>query len=160
MTDRALLRHHLAALAVRFQHALRGAPDAFATFSVDHGVRTPLELVEHVALVLGRGAALLRGASPSDRAPAASPTLDQAVAAVHAALAELDDLVVDPTAPLEREAIERLLHGPLVDAATHIGQLVLLRRLAGAPVAPASHLHAIVRAGEVGPDVPSPPRPS
>ena len=160
MTERALLRHHLAALAVRFQHALRGAPDDFATFSVGHGVRTPLELVGHVAAVLDRGAALLRSGSPASVAPRAGTTMGAAVADVHAALAELDALMLDATVAPDDDATSRLLHGPLVDAATHVGQLVLLRRLAGSPVAPASHLRAEVRAGEVGPDVPSPPPPA
>ncbi len=160
MTGSELLRHHLAALAVRVQHAVRGAPDAFASFSVGRGVRTPLELVQHVAGVLDRGAALLRGAPPSSVGPRPGSTLDEAVAAVHAALAELDALLLDPDVAPTRDATERLLHGPLVDAATHVGQLVLLRRLAGSPVAPVSHLRAEVRAGDVGPDVPSPPAPA
>lgn len=160
MSAAELLRHHLAALAVRFQHALRGAPADFAGFAVGHGVRTPLDLTRHIALVLDRGAALLRGAPSTNVAPRSDAPWDEAVASVHAALAELDALLLDPAVTTGRDATERLLHGPLVDAATHVGQLVLLRRLAGAPVAPASHLRAEVRAGEVGPDVPSPPAPA
>jgi hypothetical protein len=36
---------------------------------------------------------------------------------------------------LEQSVVEKLVQGPLTDATSHIGQLTLLRRLAGSPVA-------------------------
>jgi hypothetical protein len=48
-----VLTHFLAALAYRTQKALRGAPDGFAEFRAGHDVRTPAELVRHMASVLG-----------------------------------------------------------------------------------------------------------
>jgi hypothetical protein len=46
---------------------------------------------------------------------------------------------------------ERLLQGPLADAMTHAGQLVVLRRLAGGPVAPENFIVADIDGGRCGP---------
>ena len=54
---------------------------------------------------------------------------------------------------------EQLLQGPFADAMTHAGQLALLRRLAGAPVAPENFIVADIRADRLGPEQPSPVSP-
>jgi len=45
---------------------------------------------------------------------------------------------------------DQLLQGPLADVMTHVGQLALLRRLAGAPIPPENFIHATVRVGHLG----------
>jgi hypothetical protein len=52
-----------------------------------------------------------------------------------------------------------LLQGPFSDAMTHAGQLALLRRLAGSPVAPENFVFAEINAANLGPDQPLPARP-
>ena len=47
---------------------------------------------------------------------------------------------------------ERFLQGPLSDAMTHAGQLALLRRLAGSPVAPENFIVADITPDRLGPD--------
>ena len=61
--------------------------------------------------------------------------------------------------PLSGTTPERLLQGPLADAMTHAGQLAMLRRLAGNPVAPENFVFAQVDASNLGPDQPMPARP-
>jgi len=46
---------------------------------------------------------------------------------------------------------EVMLQGPFSDAMTHAGQLAMLRRLAGAPVAPENFIVARIDATNVGP---------
>ena len=55
-------------------------------------------------------------------------------------------------------AIETLFQGPISDVLTHIGQLAMLRRLAGAPVRAEVMILADVEAGRVGPDQAAPKR--
>jgi hypothetical protein len=45
---------------------------------------------------------------------------------------------------------EKLFQGPIADAFTHVGQLALLRRLAGAPVRGENFVRADIVAGRVG----------
>lgn len=159
MTGSELLRHHLAALALRFQHALRDAPHDFADLSVGHGVRTPAALVAHVAAVLTMADRLLDPDAPTGRPTPPEGPWQARVAAVHDALARLDARFADSAFAPDPVVLQRVLQGPLVDAGTHVGQLLLLRRLAGAPAEPAAYLRADVRAGVVGPDQPVPPSP-
>ena len=55
-------------------------------------------------------------------------------------------------------AAEKLIQGPLADALTHVGQLAMLRGMAGAPVRPESFARATVTPGRVGPDQAPPGR--
>lgn len=41
---------------------------------------------------------------------------------------------------------EQLLQGPFSDAMTHVGQLAMLRRFAGSPIAPESFIDAEIDA--------------
>jgi hypothetical protein len=147
-TTRALLRHFLAALAYRTQKALRGAPSSFGTFAAGHDARTPAELVRHMTSVLGYARTHFIGGRYR---PDPLPDLAAEIARFHA-------MVTDLAAHLERGdpllgiTPEQLLQGPFSDAMTHAGQLALLRRLAGAPVAPENFIEAAVSPERLGPD--------
>jgi hypothetical protein len=52
-----------------------------------------------------------------------------------------------------------VLQGPLSDALTHVGQIAMLRRLAGSPVPGENFSRAGVRPGHVGADQPPPAEP-
>jgi hypothetical protein len=45
---------------------------------------------------------------------------------------------------------EKLFQGPIADALTHVGQLTMLRRLAGAPIRGENYFKADIAAGRVG----------
>jgi hypothetical protein len=47
-------------------------------------------------------------------------------------------------------SVEKLIQGPLADALTHVGQLAMLRGIAGAAVRPESYARAEIVAGRVG----------
>ncbi len=47
---------------------------------------------------------------------------------------------------------ERIFQGPIADALTYVGQLAMLRRVAGAPVRAENYFRAAIVAGQVGPD--------
>ena len=142
MTEsRLLLQHFLAALAYRTQKALRGAPDDFADFRAGTHVRTPHELVWHMTGVIGYARTMLHGGR---FVPPRMPTFAAEVARFHDTLAALRDDFAD--AALEaRIRDEQFLQGPLADAMTHAGQLAMLRRLAGSPVASENFIFAEVR---------------
>lgn len=55
------------------------------------------------------------------------------------------------------EPAEKLFQGPIADALTHVGQLSLLRRMAGSPVMGENYLLADIFVGRVG-TAQSPPR--
>ena len=66
----------------------------------------------------------------------------------------LNDLAAhlrDESALLDGMTEERLLQGPFSDAMTHAGQLAMLRRLGGAPVAPENFVVADIDSERLGP---------
>jgi len=152
---RAMLRHFLAAIAYRMQKALRGAPESFGSFEAGQQVRAPSELVRHMTSVLGYARSCF-GGSRSQLEPL--PDLGAEVARFHSMLEELSQHLAAGT-ELRGITEERLLQGPLSDAMTHVGQLAMLRRLAGSPVAPESFVEAAVDPANVGPNQPDPVNP-
>ncbi|HEX8726133.1 MAG TPA: hypothetical protein VF737_12170 [Gemmatimonadaceae bacterium] len=143
---RALLRHTVATVAYRGGKAVRNAPAGFAEFRVGPTSRTPAQILAHVgdlydwALWMARGEHRWR-----DSAPLA---WDAEVARFFAALAAFDAFLAGGE-PLGRPA-EMLFQGPVADSLTHIGQLTLLRRLAGAPVRAENYAKATIAIGRVG----------
>ena len=85
-----------------------------------------------------------------------SPELawDAGAARFFRALEALDARLAD-SAPLGASP-EKLFQGPLADSLTHVGQIALLRRLAGSPVRGENYLRADITAGRVGADQPPP----
>jgi hypothetical protein len=54
--------------------------------------------------------------------------------------------------------VEKLFQGPIADALTHVGQIAILRRMAGGPVRAENYFRAEISAGRVGPEQTSPRR--
>jgi len=154
---RAMLLHFLAALAYRSQKALSGAPPSFGDFEAGNQVRNPKWLVQHMDGVLGYALTCFAGEPESYRG-AALPTLDDEVLRFHGKLEALASHLRAGTA-LRRVTPEQILQGPFSDAMTHAGQLAMLRRLAGSPVAPENFIVAEISPENLGPDQPPPKSP-
>lgn len=156
MTEsRVLLRHFLAALAYRTQKALRGAPPGFGSFRAGVHVRTPHELLWHMTGLMGYARTFFHGGRFT---PPALPSLAHEVVRFHEQLGLLSQDFAD-AALTATITDQQFLQGPLADAMTHAGQLAMLRRLAGDPVASENFIHATIDAGNVGPSQPDPVAP-
>jgi hypothetical protein len=149
MTEsRRLLQHFLAALAYRTQKALRDAPDGFADFRAAPTARTPYELLWHMSGLIGYARTMLHG---GEFEPPRLPTLAGEIQRFHDLLRDLRDDFANP-ALTARIRDEQFLQGPLADAMTHAGQLALLRRLYGAPVASENFIFATIAPDNVSSD--------
>ena len=147
-SDRELLRHTLATLAYRAEKALRDVPPEVAVFRVSPASRTPLEILGHMADLMEWGARMAEG----DRTWAARPSEDwsHAHARFFEGLAALDRALV--AAEYDPARVEHVFQGPIADALTHVGQIALLRGLAGAAVRPENYMRATIKIGRVGTD--------
>ena len=155
MTDptRAFLRHTLATIAYRAAKVERDAPPGFADFDLGKGARTPVQILAHMGDLFDWALRMAKGSS--EWVQSKPQVWRKEVHRFHASLLELDRYLASD-APLQSSA-EELFQGPISDVLTHIGQIALLRRLAGAPVRAENYLAADITAGRVGPDQ-SPPR--
>ena len=156
MADRRIefLRHALATLAYRGGKTLRGAPAEFAAFSAGGTTRTPVQIVAHLGDLLDWALSLAEG----KQAWSDSPPLpwEQGAARFFAALEALDRRLSSEL-PLACPA-ERLFQGPVADALTHVGQIALLRRLAGCPVRGENYFVAEINPGRLSADQATPKR--
>jgi|SRR5581483_12230677 len=145
---RELLRHTIATLAYRGGKAIRDAPGSFSSFRVHPGSRSPGEILAHICDLLDWAASCARGAEAwRDSAPGA---WDEDCARFFAGLRTLDDMLAAETTL--GCSLEQLFQGPVADALTHVGQIAMLRRMAGAPVRGENYMRAEIAAGRVGPD--------
>jgi len=144
---RNLLRHFLAALAYRTQKAIRDAPAQFGDFRAAEEIRTPAELVRHMTSVLGYARTFFIGGRYR---PAPLQSLNEEVTRFHEMLEDLARHLAADTPLLEEMSEERLLQGPFSDVMTHAGQLAMLRRLAGVPVAPENFAFADITPEQLG----------
>src|SRR5262245_41381468 len=153
---RELLQHFLAALAYRTQKALRDAPPDFGEFDPGEGVRTPAALLRHMTSVLGYARTYFVGGSYR---PEPLPSLQEEILRFHEMLGDLSKHLAAGTLLRENVTEERLLQGPFSDAMTHAGQLAMLRRLHGSPVAPENFIVADIKPEKLGPQQPQPRSP-
>ena len=154
--DRELLRHFLAAIAYRTQKALRGAPEHYPTFSAGNRVRTPVELIRHMAALMGYVRTFFQGGSHPMK-PDPLPTFKAEVERFHEMVEAVGALLASGAKC--SISTEQLLQGPFADTMTHVGQLAMLRRLADSPVAPENFIYADIRADRLLADQPPPARP-
>jgi hypothetical protein len=140
-----LLRHTVATVAYRGGKAIRGAPPEFASYGTG---RTAGQILAHIcdlfdwALQLADGKHVWHNSKPQ--------AWDADVARFHAGLEAFDQrlasgyaLKVDP---------EKLFQGPIADALTHVGQIAMLRRMAGCPISGENYFVAKIEAGRTGAD--------
>jgi hypothetical protein len=150
---RELLRHGLAALAYRGGKAIRSAPAAFADFKAAEGVRMPVQILAHIGDLLDWGLSIAAGKQAwKDSKPL---PWEKEGERFFAALKRFDDYL-ESSEPLHATS-EKLLQGPFADALTHVGQIAVLRRMAGGPIRGENYFAAEIMEGRVG-DEQTPPK--
>jgi hypothetical protein len=142
---REALRHLIATVAYRGGIAVLDAPEGFAAFRVSEGVRAPGEIVAHIGDLLEGSLYLLKG----ELVYLTSSPLPwgEEVARFFSAARGLDSYLASDS-PLACP-VEKLIQGPIGDALTHVGQLVMLRRVAGSPARAESYFTAEIIPGRV-----------
>src|ERR1035437_8478291 len=141
---RELLRHTLATLAYRATRALEGAPENFSGFS--GAGRTPFQILAHMGDLFDWALSMAQG-KPRWHNSQPLPWL-QEVQRFYASLGAFDAQLASAE-PLHAP-IEPLFQGPVADALTHVGQLAMLRRLAGSPTHGENFYVAHIAVGQVG----------
>jgi len=151
---RRLFRHTLATLAYRGGKTLRDAPPGFSEFQAGHGLRSPGQILAHIGDLLDWALSMAVG---EKKWQASTPaTWDEEMNRFFAALKKLDDFLASSESV--QAPLEKLFQGPIADALTHVGQIALLRRMAGAPVKGENYYVADIEAGRVGADQAKPKR--
>ena len=145
---RTAVRHLAATLAYRAAKVLRDAPSDFAHSTFGDATRRPVRIVAHLADLMEWAVSLAQGGYTWKAG--GSNDWGVEVRRFFDGLAELDHLLA-ADGPFAGST-DRLIQGPLADALTHVGQLAMLRGMAGAPIRPESYARAEIVVGRVGLD--------
>jgi len=143
---RDLLRHTLASLAYRGGKTLRNARAEFAEFHACASSRTPVQILAHIGDLLDWAVSIAQGKETWKNS---NPlTWEKEIDRFFATLKSFDDYLASAE-PLHVRA-EKLFQGPIADALTHVGQIAILRRMAGEPVKGENYFAADLSVGRVG----------
>lgn len=142
---RQVLRHMVATVAYRGGLAVSDAPENFAIFRAGETTRTPGEILAHIGDLLEGSLYLVKGELVY-LASAPLPWEDE-IKRFFSAVKTFDSYLASD-GPLACP-VEKLVQGPIGDALTHVGQIVMLRRLAGKPVRVDGYFTAEIVAGEI-----------
>jgi hypothetical protein len=141
---RDFLRHTLATLAYRGGKAVRLAPAEFADFQ--GAGRPPAQILAHVGDLLDWSLSMAQGKPKF--VPSHPLTWDKEINRFFSALRSFDDYLASGE-PVHAP-IEKLFQGPIADALTHVGQIAMLRRMAGVPISGENYFVADMVVGRVG----------
>ena len=146
--NREFLRHAVATVAYRGGKAVRGAPDSFASYSPDGSPRTAGKILAHIGDLYDWALSQAKGSEAwKESVPLPWP---QEIERFYAALQRFDDYLAS-SAPIAAP-MEKLFQGAVADSLAHVGQLAMLRRLAGAKMKSENYARADIVTGRVGAD--------
>lgn len=151
---RQLLRHTVATVAYRAGKAVRGVVEDFADFHASETSRTPAQILAHMGDLFDWALSIAKGQQEWHDSPPLPWT--DGVKRLFASLEKFDAYLA-AAQPLNVSA-EKLFQGPVADALTHVGQLAMLRRIAGSPVRGENYFRARIAAGQTGAEQPAPVR--
>jgi hypothetical protein len=147
-SDRELLRHTLATLAYRAARALEDAPESFAGF--DGAGRTPAQILAHMGDLFDWALSMAEGRQRWHNST--SLAWYEEKRRFFTALQKFDAYLT--SGERQHAPFDRLLQGRVADALTHVGQIAVLRRLAGCPMVGENYYVADIAVGHVDDDLP------
>jgi hypothetical protein len=142
----------VATLGYRAAKPLHGAPPTFGDFKAGPTTRTPAQVLAHLGNLLDWALHMAQGRQVWNEVQPGA--WDHDVARFFTSLKALDAYLA--AEPVSEAITERLFQGPIADTLTHVGQLSMLRRLAGAPVRGENYAKATIAAGVLGPEYSTP----
>ena len=145
---REMLRHTIATAAYRGSKAILNAPEGFAEFCINNTTRTPGEILAHMSDVLEWALRAAKGENVYDES--APLPWEEGAARFFRSLQEFDAYLATNAPLLLGYTAEKMFQGPVADILTHIGQITMMRRMAGSPVRAEIYPMAEIVIGRVG----------
>jgi len=150
----ALLRHTLATVAYRAGKALRDAPESFANYACGEGGRTPAQILAHMGDLYDWALSIVSGNQVwKDSHPL---PWEKEIDRFFASLKKFDDYLA--SGATLHDGPGALFQGAVADSLTHIGQIAMLRRMAGSKIKGENYHKAEIVSGRVGMEQAAPRR--
>ena len=110
----------------RFEKSVQNSNKKFVYFKAGNNARSPSEILSHLVDLSNYSLGILNAAKPSYSENSLLEKINSNFLAMKSHLANNSG---------DADTTRKLINGPLSDTLTHIGQLALLRRLNGNPIA-------------------------
>ncbi len=140
--DNQSIRHFLASLSYRFAKTVKDVPLEFPNLYIGKGVRTPVEIVNHMSHVLRYA---INAFDESNLDNTTVLNWEEEVQCFHQTVQWLDGFLRRGLEPTRGVTLEQIAQGPVSDAMTHVGQLALLRRMADSSISGENFMESGIR---------------
>ncbi|MEQ8812754.1 MAG: hypothetical protein RIE59_27020 [Imperialibacter sp.] len=137
-----LLRHAIAAIIYRFNKAIAHTTEGFGEYKVSDHTRSPNEIVNHMTDLALKAIMMVSEGHFNSPAPA-SLTFKNEVIRFNESLTAFSKVL--EAKELHASLAKKLLQGPVLDMATHVGQIAMLNGLNGNKVPKENYFAADVR---------------
>jgi len=131
-SNNKLLSHALKAIEYRFVKATAGSKPGFGEFKVSAHTRSPNQIINHMSDLLSKMRMLVEKGHFNTNSLVLLD-FESEKARFLLGIRELETVFGEKE--IDREVGKRLLQGPILDIATHVGQLAMLNGIFGTPIA-------------------------
>jgi hypothetical protein len=134
-----ILIHSIKAINYRFMKAIAGSKDNFGNYKVNPDTRSPCEIINHMFDLATKTKSMITEGHFNCPSPEALDFNDESKRFI-ASLQELQSVMSERE--IDIEISKKLLQGPILDIATHIGQIAMLNGLNGNKIPKESYYSA------------------
>ncbi|MBS1667499.1 MAG: hypothetical protein JST58_08990 [Bacteroidetes bacterium] len=131
-----LLKHSLKAIEYRFIKATAGSKQGFGEFKANASMRSPSQIINHIFDLVSKMNMLIKEGHFNSPSP---QNLDFASEQARFLLGIKELEMAFGKKKIDMGVSKKLLQGPILDIATHVGQLAMLNGIFGSPVAKESY---------------------
>lgn len=127
-SHKQILIHAIKAIQYRFTKAIQGSKEDFGLFKISDHTRTPNEIINHISDLAAKTKSMIK----ENHFNVIAPQLRDFNTEKERLLNELKELILEiELSELDLDKSKKLLQGPILDIATHIGQIAMLNGLNG-----------------------------
>lgn len=127
-SDNELFRHSIKAIRYRFLKSTEGSKEDFGKFKVAPDTRTPNEIINHMCDLIIKANKVIKGGDFNCPAPDPLAFNEERERLLNG-LKELEATTLDTK--IEMGMMMKLMQGPILDTATHVGQISMLNGING-----------------------------
>ncbi len=123
-----ILKHSIKAIEYRFIKAIAGSKNDFGTFKISEHTRCPNEIINHMFDLAAKTSTMIKEGHfncPPPECLDFETEVSRFVSGLHQLMEVMDIYDIKP------EIGKKLLQGPILDIAAHIGQIAMLNGLHG-----------------------------
>ena len=122
------LIHTVKSISYRFSRAVENSPIDFGDLKISKTSRTPSEIINHMYDLVNKSISIIEDGHMNIQGPQA---LDFEGEKTRFTYSLIDLIEVLSKHPIDEKSTKKILQGPFIDMATHVGQIAILKGIDG-----------------------------